>query len=200
MFRFLKDKGVTAVVTGEKGEGTLTRNGLEEYVSDAVIVLDNRVINDIATRRMRILKYRGSSHGANEKPFLIDENGFSVLPLSSLKLNATVTDERISTGIPDLDDMLGGKGYFKGSTVLITGQAGTGKTSFGAEFVQEACKKGKRALFITFRRISKPDDSEHEIDRHRPRAVHKEWSAADKRGQTDIVSVSRCISSRCTRW
>ncbi len=100
LFRFLKDKGVTAVVTGEKGEGTLTRNGLEEYVSDAVIVLDNRVINDIATRRMRILKYRGSSHGANEKPFLIDENGFSVLPLSSLKLNATVTDERISTGIP----------------------------------------------------------------------------------------------------
>ncbi len=150
LFRFLKDKGVTAVVTGEKGDGTFTRNGLEEYVSDAVILLDNGVINDIATRRMRILKYRGSSHGSNEYPFLIDENGFSVLPISTITLTANVTNERVSSGIKDLDLMLDGKGYFKGSTVLITGQAGTGKTSFGAEFVQAACKKGKKALLITF--------------------------------------------------
>jgi circadian clock protein KaiC len=150
LFRFLKDKGVTAVITGEKGDGVLTRNGLEEYVSDAVVVLDNRVIGNIATRRMRIIKYRGSSHGSNEYPFLIDEHGFSVLPISSLGLIAKVTDERISSGIPDLDAMLGVEGYFKGSTVLITGQAGTGKTSFGAELVREACEIGKKALFIIF--------------------------------------------------
>ncbi|MDW5564171.1 MAG: circadian clock protein KaiC [Methanomassiliicoccus sp.] len=150
LFRFLKEKGVTAVITGEKGENTLTRDGLEEYVSDAVIVLDNRVIGNIATRRMRIIKYRGSSHGSNEYPFLIDENGFSMLPVTSLGLDAKVTDERISTGILDLDAMLGGKGYFRSSTVLITGQAGTGKTSFGMEFVRAACESGKRSLFITF--------------------------------------------------
>jgi circadian clock protein KaiC len=150
LFRFLKDKGVTAIVTGEKGEGTLTRNGLEEYVSDAVIVLDNRVIGNIATRRMRVIKYRGSSHGSNEYPFIIDEHGFSVLPITSLSLNAKVSNERISSGIKGLDDMLGGKGFFQGSTILITGQAGTGKTSFGAEFIRAACEKGKRALLITF--------------------------------------------------
>jgi circadian clock protein KaiC len=150
LFQFLKDKGVTAVITGEKGNGLLTRNGLEEYVSDAVVVLDNRVIGNIATRRMRIIKYRGSSHGSNEYPFLIDENGFSVMPLSSIGLNAIASDERISTGIKDLDAMMGGRGYFKGSTILVTGQAGTGKTSFGGEFVKEACKNGKKALFVTF--------------------------------------------------
>ncbi len=150
LFQFLKDKGVTAVVTGEKGNGTFTRNGLEEYVSDAVIVLDNRVIGNIATRRMRIVKYRGSAHGSNEYPFLIDESGFSVLPLTTIGLNAIASNERISTGIEDLDAMMGGNGYYKGSTVLITGQAGTGKTSFGAEFVREACKSGKKALFVTF--------------------------------------------------
>ena len=149
LFRFLKDKGVTAVVTGEKGEGTLTRNGLEEYVSDAVIVLDNRVVGNVATRRMRVLKYRGSSHGSNEYPFLIDEDGFSVLPITSVGLTAKVTDERISSGIPDLDTMLGGKGYYKGSTVLITGQAGTGKTSFGAAFARSACGKGMKVLFLS---------------------------------------------------
>ena len=150
LFRFLKDKGVTAVITGEKGEGTLTRNGLEEYVSDAVIVLDNRIIGNIATRRMRVIKYRGSSHGPNEYPFLIDEHGFSVLPISSIMLNAIASDEHVPSGIKDLDAMLDGKGYFKGSTILITGEAGTGKTSFGAEFVQAACSSGKKALFLTF--------------------------------------------------
>lgn len=150
LFQFLKDKGVTAVVTGEKGNGTFTRNGLEEYVSDAVVVLDNRVIGNIATRRMRIVKYRGSAHGSNEYPFLIDESGFSVLPLTAIGLNAVASNERISTGIEDLDAMMGGNGYYKGSTILITGQAGTGKTSFGAEFVRDACKSGKKALFVTF--------------------------------------------------
>lgn len=150
LFRFLKDKGVTAVITGEKGDGVLTRNGLEEYVSDAVIVLDNRIIGNIATRRMRIIKYRGSAHGSNEYPFLIDEHGFSVLPISSLGLTAKVNNERISSGIPDLDAMLDGRGYFKGSTVLVTGQAGTGKTSFAAAFVKTACENGKKALFVTF--------------------------------------------------
>ena len=154
LFQFLKEKGVTAVITGEKGNGILTRNGLEEYVSDAVIVLDNRVMGNIATRRMRIIKYRGSSHGSNEYPFLIDENGFSVLPLTAIGLNATASSERISTGIADLDVMMEGKGYYKGSTIMITGQAGVGKTSFGAEFVQEACRNGKKALFITFEESS----------------------------------------------
>ncbi|MGD0817271.1 MAG: circadian clock protein KaiC [Methanomassiliicoccales archaeon] len=150
LFRFLKEKGVTAVVTGEKGESKLSRNGLEEYVSDAVIVLDNRVIGNIATRRMRIIKYRGSSHGSNEYPFLIDDNGFSVLPLTTLGIVAKVSDERVSSGISDLDVMLGQKGFFVGSTILVTGQAGTGKTSLGAEFVRGACSIGKKALFITF--------------------------------------------------
>jgi circadian clock protein KaiC len=154
LFQFLKEKGVTAVITGEKGNGILTRNGLEEYVSDAVIVLDNRVLGNIATRRMRIIKYRGSAHGSNEYPFLIDENGFSVLPLTAIGLNAIASNERISTGVADLDAMMGGKGYYKGSTIMITGQAGTGKTSFGAEFVQEACRNGKKALFITFEESS----------------------------------------------
>jgi circadian clock protein KaiC len=150
LFRFLKEKGVTAVVTGEKGESKLSRNGLEEYVSDAVIVLDNRVIGNIATRRMRIIKYRGSSHGSNEYPFLIDDHGFSVLPLTTLGIIAEVSDERVSSGVSDLDVMLGQKGFFVGSTILVTGQAGTGKTSLGAEFVRGACSTGKKALFITF--------------------------------------------------
>ncbi len=154
LFQFLKEKGVTAVITGEKGNGILTRNGLEEYVSDAVIVLDNRVLGNIATRRMRIIKYRGSAHGSNEYPFLIDENGFSVLPLTAIGLTAIASNERISTGVADLDAMMGGKGYYKGSTIMITGQAGTGKTSFGAEFVQETCRNGKKALFITFEESS----------------------------------------------
>jgi circadian clock protein KaiC len=151
LFRFLKDKGVTAIITGEKGnDGMLTRNGLEEYVSDAVIFLDNRVINNVATRRMRVLKYRGSSHGSNEYPFLIDESGFSVLPITALGLSSKASNERISTGVPDLDDMLGGKGFYKGSSILVTGQAGTGKSSFCAAFARSACNKGRKVLYITF--------------------------------------------------
>src|SRR5689334_24246693 len=136
LFRWLKDRGLTVVVTGEKGEGALTRQGLEEYVSDCVIFLDHRVEDQISTRRMRVVKYRGTSHGADEYPFLIDERGFSVLPSSSMRLNHTVSNERVSTGIKDLDAMLEGKGFYKGSSVLISGTAGSGKSSLSATFAE----------------------------------------------------------------
>ena len=150
LFRWLKDKGVTAVITAERGEGTLTRRGLEEYVSDCVILLDHRVTEQVSTRRMRIVKYRGTSHGTNEYPFLIDEDGFSVLPVTSLGLQHTVSNERISSGIPRLDSMLAGKGYFRGSTILITGTAGTGKTSVSAHFAHAACTRRERCLYFAF--------------------------------------------------
>jgi circadian clock protein KaiC len=150
LFRWLKEKGVTAVITGERGEGTLTRYGLEEYVSDCVIVLDHRIIDEVATRRIRILKYRGSVHGTNEYPFLIDEKGFSVLPITSLGLQHTAGTERITSGIPRLDAMLGGRGYYRGSTILISGTAGVGKTSVAAHFVDAACKRGERCLYLSF--------------------------------------------------
>ncbi len=150
LFGWLKKKGVTAIVTGERGEGTLTREGLEEYVSDCVILLDHRVIDQSSIRRLRIVKYRGSSHGTNEYPFLIDEDGFSVLPVTSLGLDHFSSGERISTGIPRLDTMLSGKGYFRGSTILVSGTAGTGKTSIAVQFVIAACKRGERVLYFTF--------------------------------------------------
>lgn len=150
LFFWLKDKGVTAVITGERGQNTLTRHGLEEYVSDCVILLDHRVQNDAVTRRLRILKYRGSTHGTNEYPFLIDRNGISVLPVTSLALTHDAPSERISTGIRDLDEMFGGQGYARGSTVLVTGTAGTGKTSMGAHFLDAACRRGESAIFFSF--------------------------------------------------
>lgn len=150
LFRWLKEKGVTALITCERGEGTLTRYGLEEYVADCVILLDNRVENQISTRRMRIVKYRGTSHGTNEYPFLIDENGFSVLPITSLGLSHMASTERISTGIPRLDNMLTGKGFYRGSSILLSGTAGTGKSTLGAHFIEAACKRGERALFFAF--------------------------------------------------
>lgn len=150
LFRWLKDKGVTAVITGERGEGALTRHGLEEYVSDCVILLDHRVTNQVSTRRLRIVKYRGTTHGTNEYPFLIDEEGISVLPITSLGLQHEVSDERISTGIPRLDAMLGGAGYFRGSSLLVAGMAGTGKTSVAAHFADAACRRGERCLYFTF--------------------------------------------------
>jgi circadian clock protein KaiC len=150
LLRWLKRKGVTAIMTAERGEGTLTRQGLEEYVSDCVILLDHRVNDQSSIRRLRIVKYRGSTHGTNEYPFLIDEDGFSVLPVTSLGLNYSSSDERISTGIPRLDTMLSGKGYFRGSTMLVSGTAGTGKTSIAAQFVEAACKRKERVLYFTF--------------------------------------------------
>jgi len=150
LFLWLKAKEVTAIVTGEQGDGKLTRHGLEEYVSDCVILLDHRVINQISTRRLRIVKYRGSAHGTNEFPFLIDEDGISVLPVTSLKLDRKVSSERISTGLPTLDEMFGGKGFYRGSSILVSGMAGTGKTSIAAFFVNEACKRNERAMYFAF--------------------------------------------------
>jgi circadian clock protein KaiC len=150
LFRWLKDKGVTAVITAERGEGALTRHGLEEYVSDCVILLDHRVTDQVSTRRLRIVKYRGTAHGTNEYPFLIDEDGFSVLPVTSLGLQHEVSDERISSGVPRLDTMLGGEGFFRGTTVLVSGTAGTGKTSLAAHFVDAACRRGERCIYFSF--------------------------------------------------
>lgn len=142
---------MTSIVTGERGEGaSLTRQGLEEYVSDCVILLDHRVINQISTRRLRVVKYRGSVHGTNEYPFLIDEDGISVLPVTSLKLEKDVSSERVSSGIPALDKMLGGHGFFKGGSILVSGTAGTGKTSIAACFANEACNRGKKCLYFAF--------------------------------------------------
>ncbi len=150
LFDWLKQKGLTAVITGERGDGTLTRQGLEEYVSDCVILLDHRVDNQISTRRLRIVKYRGTAHGTNEYPFLIDEDGFSVLPVSSLGLNHKVYDERISTGVADLDDMMAGGGFYRGSSVLITGVAGSGKSSLSGMMADAACRRGEKALYLSF--------------------------------------------------
>lgn len=150
LFRWLKDKGVTAIITGERGETTLTRQGLEEYVSDCVLLLDHRVAGQVSTRRLRVVKYRGSTHGTNEYPFLIDRQGFSVLPVTSLVLDHDVSTERVSTGIERLDQMLGGKGCYRGSSILLSGTAGTGKTSLAAHFVQAACARGERCLYFAF--------------------------------------------------
>ena len=150
LFRWLKDKGVTAVITGERGDGLLTRQGLEEYVTDAVILLDHRVHDQVSTRRLRVVKYRGSHHGTNEYPFLINADGISVLPVSSLALEHDAPLERISTGVGRLDEMLSGKGYYRGSTILVSGTAGTGKTSLAAHFLDAACRRGERCLCFLF--------------------------------------------------
>jgi len=150
LFRWLKDKGVSAVITAERGDGVLTRHGLEEYVSDCVILLDHRVTDQVSTRRLRVVKYRGTAHGTNEYPFLIDEDGFSVLPITSLGLQHQVSGERISSGVARLDTMLGGEGFYRGTTVLVSGTAGTGKTSLAASFVDAACRRGERSLYFSF--------------------------------------------------
>ena len=150
LFDWLKDRGMTTVITAERGDGSLTRQGLEEYVSDCVLLLDHRVHNQISTRRLRIVKYRGTAHGTNEYPFLIDEDGFSVLPVSSLGLNHKVHEDRISSGVPDLDAMLTGGGFHRGSSVLLSGVAGSGKSSLAACFADAACKSGERALYFSF--------------------------------------------------
>jgi circadian clock protein KaiC len=150
LFHWLKDAGVTAVVTAEMGTQSLTRYGLEEYVADCVIVLDHRVTEQVSTRRLRVVKYRGSSHGTNEYPFLLDDEGISVVPITSLGLTHTASTERISSGIPSLDVMLERKGFFRGSSVLVTGTAGTGKSSFSAAFAHAACARGERALYFAY--------------------------------------------------
>jgi len=160
LFLWLKDRGVTAVVTGERGDPMITKYGLEEYVADCVITLDHRVTNQIATRRLHIVKYRGSIHGTDEYPFLISEDGISVLPITSLSLTHKASDERILTGIPRLDMMLGVKGFYRGSSILISGQAGTGKTSIAATFVDAACRRNEKCLFFIF------EESESQILRN----------------------------------
>jgi circadian clock protein KaiC len=151
LFRWLKDRGVTAVITGEKGDGnSITRYGLEEYVADCVIILDQRIREQISTRRLRVLKYRGTPHGMNEYPFLIGAHGFSVLPITSLQLDHEVSLERVPTGIERLDEMLGGQGVYRGSSVLISGSPGTGKSSIGARFAEAACERGEKALFFAY--------------------------------------------------
>ena len=150
LFRWLKDRGLTAVVTGERGQGTLTRYGLEEYISDCVILLEHNVVDSVLTRRVHVVKYRGTTHGTNEYPFMIESDGISVLPVTSMDLTHGVSNERISTGVPAMDAMLGGKGYFRGSSDLVTGTAGTGKTSLTATFVDAACARGEKCLFFSF--------------------------------------------------
>ncbi len=160
LFRWLKDRGLTAVVTAEKGDGALTRQGLEEYVSDCVILLDHRVKDQISARRLRIVKYRGTRHGADEYPFLIDERGMSILPLTSLQLQHKVSNERVSSGVPDLDEMLEGKGYFRGASILLSGTAGSGKTTLAASFANATCQRGERCLYIDF------EESRNQVERN----------------------------------
>src|SRR4029079_2858118 len=150
LFAWLKERGITAVITGERGIDTLTRQGLEEYVSDCVIFLDHRVSEQISTRRLRVVKYRGSSHGTNEYPFLIDRHGIAVLPVTSLQLIHRVTSERVSTGLDWLDDMFGGQGYFRASSVMLSGGAGTAKTTLASYFLDAACRRGERAVCFQF--------------------------------------------------
>ena len=160
LFGWLKERGVTAVITGERGDGTLTRHGIEEYVSDCVIVLDHRVTEQTSTRRLRILKYRGSLHGTNEYPFLIGESGVSVLPITSLGLRHNVSTDRVSTGVSRLDSMLGDGGFYKGSTVLVSGTAGTGKSTLASQFCDASCRRGERAMYFAF------EESQAEIVRN----------------------------------
>jgi len=160
LFHWLKTKGVTAVITGERGEATLTRQGLEEYVSDCVIVLDHRVIEQVSTRRLRIVKYRGSTHGTNEYPFLIDEDGISVLPITSLKLDNEVSSDIISTGVPGLNEMFHGGGFYRGSNILVSGTAGTAKTTVGCYFANEQCEKNEKTIYFAF------EESPHQLVRN----------------------------------
>lgn len=150
LFYWLKEKGMTAVITGERGDGNLTRQGLEEYVSDCVILLDQKIFDQVSTRRIRIVKYRGSTHGTNEYPFLIDRDGFSVLPVTALGLLHGVSKQRISSGVPSLDEMLGGQGYYRASSVLIGGTAGTGKSSLAAHFANQTCRDGQKCIYFAF--------------------------------------------------
>lgn len=182
LFRWLKDRGVTTIITAERGEGQLTRHGMEEYVSDCVILLDHRVNEQQSTRRLRVVKYRGSHHGTNEYPFIIDQDGISVLPITSLALQHKASTERISSGVPALDEMLGG-GYYRGSSIMVTGNAGTGKTSLAAHFASAACKRGERCLYFAF------EESEAQLTRNM-RSIGIDLAPALKSGNL-MVHASR---------
>ena len=150
LFRWLKQKQVTSIITGEQGENTFTRHGLEEFISDCIILLDNRVRQQVSTRRIRVIKYRGSNHGTNEYPFVIDKDGLSVIPITSAGLDHPGSAEKVSTGVPTLDEMFAGGGYTRGSTVLVSGTAGTGKTSLAVAFAVERCRRGERCLYVSY--------------------------------------------------
>lgn len=160
LFHWLKERNVTTIITAERGDGTLSRHGLEEYVSDCVILLDHRVRDQVSTRRIRVVKYRGSSHQTNEFPFLIDETGITVVPITSVSLAHDVSEERVSSGISKLDAMLGGGGYYRGSTLLVTGTAGSGKSSVCAHFAHATCAAGERCLYISY------EESPRQIERN----------------------------------
>ena len=171
------------MITGERGDGSLTRQGLEEYVSDCVILLDHRLIEQVATRRLRIVKYRGTSHGTNEYPFIIDERGFEVLPVTSMGLDHAVSDERISTGVPRLDTMLGGKGVYRGSSLLVSGTAGSGKTSLAASFARACGERGERCLYFAF------EESQDQILRNM-RSIGIDLRAADREGAAAVPDLA----------
>ncbi len=160
LFGWLKDRQLTTVITAERGEGSLTRHGIEEYVSDCVILLDYRVVDQLSTRRLRVVKYRRSSHGTNEYPFLIDGSGITVLPVTSLRLDHAASNEGVSSGLADLDAMLAGKGYFKGSSILLTGGPGTGKTSIAGLLADATCRRGERCIYFSF------EESPHQLVRN----------------------------------
>lgn len=181
LFRWLKDRGMTAIITGEKGEASITRYGLEEYVADCVITLDHRVTDQISTRRMRVVKYRGSAHGTNEYPFLIGEKGLSVMPITSLRLEHQAPLERLHTGIAELDEMLGGNGVYRGASILVSGAPGTGKSSVSAAFVNTACARGERALLFAY------EESEDQIVRNM-RSIGIDLSKWIKKGLLKIHS------------
>lgn len=180
LFRWLKDRGVTAIITAERGDGALTRQGLEEYVSDCVILLDHRLSGPVATRRLRVVKYRGTSHGTNEYPFLIDESGVDVLPITSIGLSHEASTERVSTGIDDLDVMLGG-GVYRGATTLVSGTAGSGKSSIAAHIVRAACERGERALYFAY------EESPQQIARNM-RSVGVDLTKWIKQGALRIIA------------
>ena len=188
LFRWLKARGVTTVITGERGDNTLTRHGLEEYVSDCVILLDHRVANELATRRLRIIKYRGSSHGNNEYPFNVDETGISLLPLTSMGLTHKAGTERVSSGIQELDQMLSGKGYYRGSSILVTGMAGTGKSSVGAHLVNGGCARGERCLYFA------TEESPNQIMRNM-RSIGIDLERWTKKGLLEFVAARASMRS-----
>lgn len=181
LFNWLKERGITTIVTAERGDGTLTRHGLEEYVSDCVVLLDHRVHDQVSTRRLRVVKYRGSTHGSNEYPFLIDRDGLTVVPITTSELEHEVSNEQIDTGVPALNEMLGGGGYYRGSTVLVSGTAGSGKSSLAAHLVDATCRAGERALYVSF------EESEAQILRNM-RSIGLDLGAHLKRGKLKIAA------------
>ena len=187
LFRWLKDRGVTAVITGERGENSLTRYGLEEYVADCVILLDHRIVDQVSTRRLRIVKYRGTPHGTNEYPFLIGADGLSVLPITSMRLDHKALSERVSTGIAGLDAMLGGKGVFRGSSVLISGAPGTGKSTRRGALRRCRLPARQARADVLLRGVGEPAAAQHALDRRRPRALGREGPAADPRRPADAA-------------